>query len=74
VDLHHHPYEETFVIRDGAATFTVDGEQVEAGAGQIVVVPARAVHGFVNSGDGVLHQVSIHPCDQVEQEFLDGQG
>lgn len=55
VDLHHHPYEETFVIQNGAATFTVDGDQVEA-------------------GDGVLHQVSIHPCDHVVQELLDGQG
>lgn len=72
VGLHHHPYEETFVIQEGVAMFAVDGEQVEARAGQIVIVPAGAVHGFVNSGDVVLHQVSIHPCDHVVQEFLDG--
>jgi quercetin dioxygenase-like cupin family protein len=69
--LHRHPYEETFIVEEGSATFTVNGETVEARAGQIVVVPAGAAHGFVNSGDGVLRQVSIHPSDHMVQEWVE---
>ena len=68
--LHRHPYEETFVIQEGRATFTADGETIDAEAGQIVVVPAGAAHRFENSGSGVLSQVSIHPCDHIVQEDL----
>jgi quercetin dioxygenase-like cupin family protein len=69
--LHRHPYEETFIIEEGSATFTVDGETVEAQAGQIVVVPAGAAHCFVSSGDGALRQLSIHPSDHMVQEWLE---
>ena len=69
--LHRHPYEETFIVEEGHATFTVDGEAIEADAGQIVVVPAGAAHGFVSSGDGELRQVSIHPSEVMVQEWLE---
>ena len=69
--LHRHPYEEIFVIQEGTATFTVDGASTEAGAGQIVVVPAGAAHRFVSSGDGVLRQVNIHPRDHFVTEWLE---
>jgi quercetin dioxygenase-like cupin family protein len=69
--LHHHPYEETFIVQEGHVTFTADGETIEAGAGQIVVVPAGAAHSFVNSGDDVLRMVTIHPSDHVIQEWLE---
>lgn len=71
VPLHHHPYEEVFIVREGTATFTVDGEEVEAGSGRVVVVPAGAAHGFANNGEGPLKLVSIHPRDHVEQEWLE---
>ena len=69
--LHRHPYEETFIVEEGSATFTVDGETIEARAGHIVVVPAGAAHGFVSSGNGALRQVSIHPSERIVQEWLD---
>jgi mannose-6-phosphate isomerase-like protein (cupin superfamily) len=69
--LHRHPYPETFVVEQGSATFTVDGETIEAYAGQIVVVPAGAAHKFVSSGPGPLHQLGIHASDRVIQEDLD---
>jgi quercetin dioxygenase-like cupin family protein len=37
--LHTHPYEETFVIHDGSATFTAGEETVEAEPGMIIIVP-----------------------------------
>jgi mannose-6-phosphate isomerase-like protein (cupin superfamily) len=69
-DLHRHPYDETFVMLEGSATFTVDGEQIEATAGEIVVVPANTPHKFKSTGDGMLRQVTIHPAERMEQEDL----
>ncbi len=69
--LHRHPYEETFVIQEGEATFSVDGEEIAGRGGQIVVVPPGAAHKFTNTGDGVLRMVSIHPSDHFIQEDLE---
>jgi quercetin dioxygenase-like cupin family protein len=68
--LHRHPYPETFVVERGSVTFTVDGEEIEAVAGQIVIVPAGAAHGFVSTSDDHA-QVSIHPSDHVIQELVE---
>ena len=69
--LHRHPYEETFIIEEGTATFTIDGEEIVADAGEIIVVPAGAAHSFVNSGEEPLRQLSIHPSDHFVQEWLE---
>jgi mannose-6-phosphate isomerase-like protein (cupin superfamily) len=68
-DLHRHPYEETFVILEGSAAFTVDGETLEAAAGTILVVPPGAAHKFVVGRDG-LRSVNIHSRDRMSQEDL----
>src|ERR671939_761368 len=60
VSQHRHPYPEVFVVQDGEAIFTVDGDAVVAGAGRIIVVPAGASHGFEGTGDRKLEMVSIH--------------
>jgi quercetin dioxygenase-like cupin family protein len=70
--LHRHPYEETFIVEEGTATFVVDGKTVLARTGQVVVVPAGAAHSFVNSGHGTLRQVSVHPSDRMIQEWVEG--
>jgi quercetin dioxygenase-like cupin family protein len=69
--LHRHPYEETFIVQEGTATFRVDGNQVEVPSGEVLVVPAMAAHGFTNSGKGLLRLVSIQPSDHVVQEWLE---
>jgi quercetin dioxygenase-like cupin family protein len=69
--LHTHPYEETFIVQRGEADFTVDGETVHARAGQIVVVPAGAAHGFKGASDDPLEQVSIHPAPEMATEWLE---
>jgi quercetin dioxygenase-like cupin family protein len=68
---HRHPYEETFIVEAGTASFTVDGETVDVGADQIVVVPAGAVHGFVNSGADTLRLISIQPAARMVVEWVD---
>ena len=68
--LHRHPYDETFIVEAGSATFTVAGETFELGAGQIAVVPANTAHKFV-SGEG-FRLISITPADRMVQEDLEG--
>ncbi len=70
--LHRHPYDETHILEEGHATFTVDGASVELEAGHSLVVPAGAAHTLVNSGDGPMRLVSIHPAERMEQEWLRG--
>jgi mannose-6-phosphate isomerase-like protein (cupin superfamily) len=70
-DLHRHPYEEVFIMYEGVATFTVGDDTVEAGPGEIVVVPPNTPHKFKNSGDVRIRQVGIHPSPEVIQEDLE---
>lgn len=69
--LHRHPYEETFIIQEGEARFRVGQEEIEARAGQIVVVPAGTPHGFVNTGRDILRQINIHPAARMQTEWLE---
>ncbi len=58
--LHTHPYAEVFVVQAATLTFTVGEETVEAGAGQIVIVPAGVPHQFTNrSTETVQHIESM---------------
>jgi mannose-6-phosphate isomerase-like protein (cupin superfamily) len=70
--LHRHPYAEVFIVQEGQATFTLDGEQVEAGPGDILVAHANQPHAFVNSGTGPLRQVDIHLSPTFSTEWLEG--
>ena len=69
--LHRHRYREVFVLLEGEATFTLDGEQRVVRAGEIVVAPAGAAHRFVNIGQGRLRQVNIHEHARFETEWLE---
>jgi quercetin dioxygenase-like cupin family protein len=68
--LHRHPYAETFVIRRGSATFTVDGETVVGRAGQVLVVPAEVPHAFHTGPDG-YEGVHIHANPTFVTEWLE---
>ena len=69
--LHRHPYEEIFVVGEGKATFTIDGEEIEAGTGDIVVAPAGKAHRFRNSGSDQLRLTAIHASPRFETEWLE---
>jgi mannose-6-phosphate isomerase-like protein (cupin superfamily) len=69
--LHRHPYAEVFVIQEGRATFTVEGQTIDAAAGQVVVARPGEAHKFVNSGDGPLKQLDIHASDRFITEWLE---
>lgn len=69
--LHRHPYSETWIVRSGKARFTADGESIEAGPGDIVVVSSETPHKFKNVGAERLDMVCIHASPRMIQEDLE---
>jgi mannose-6-phosphate isomerase-like protein (cupin superfamily) len=70
-DLHRHPYSETWVVRSGKARVTADGEDIEAGPGDILVVTPGTPHKFKNAGTERLDIVCIHASPRIIQEELE---
>jgi mannose-6-phosphate isomerase-like protein (cupin superfamily) len=70
VELHIHPYPETFLLLEGRGRWTAGDEVVEAGANQMLVVPPETPHGFRNIGEEPLLVVSVHESGTVQQTFL----
>jgi len=69
-DLHRHPYSETWIVRSGKVRMSADGEDLEAGAGDIVLVPSETPHKFKNIGPEKLDIICIHASPRMIQEEL----
>ena len=69
--LHKHPYDETWVVTDGNLTFQAGDEQLEAGPGDIVIVPAETPHKFTNHGPEQANLVCIHANPTFETQWLE---
>ena len=67
---HRHPYDEVQFIREGRRLWVVEGEEFEAGAGDILVIKAGEVHGFRCIGEGPLAQLDVHLSPRFIQENL----
>ena len=67
---HRHPYDEVQFVQSGRGLWTVNGEEFEAGAGDILVIKAGEVHSFTCIGDGPLVQVDVHLSPRFIQENL----
>jgi mannose-6-phosphate isomerase-like protein (cupin superfamily) len=52
---HSHPVEEVLTVREGEADMWIGDAHVTVLAGQSLLIPARLLHGFRNSGNGTLH-------------------
>jgi len=57
---HRHPYDEVQFIQSGRGRYVVNGQEFEAGAGDILVIKAGEVHGFTVIGDEPLVQLDVH--------------
>lgn len=68
---HRHPYDEVQFVRSGRGIWKVNGEEFEAGAGDILVIKAGEVHSFRQVGDEPLVQVDVHLSPRFIQENLD---
>jgi|SRR5579859_1498103 len=69
--LHRHPYDETWVVVEGNLTFQAGDEHMDAGTGDIVVVPPHTPHKFTNQGPGPSRLVCIHASPTYETEWLE---
>ena len=69
--LHRHPYDETWVVQDGNVTFQVGEDRLQAGPGDIVIVPPDAAHKFTNDGPGRSSMVCIHANPTMVTEWLE---
>jgi mannose-6-phosphate isomerase-like protein (cupin superfamily) len=70
IELHVHPYPETFVLLEGHGRWTAGDDVVELHADQMLVVPPETPHGFRNTSEHPLLVVSIHESGTLEQTFL----
>lgn len=69
VELHVHPYPETFLLLEGRGRWTAGDDVVELEPEQMLVVPPETPHGFRNIGDEPLLVVSVHESNELEQTF-----
>ncbi len=67
---HRHPYDEVQFVRQGRGLWTVNGEECEAGAGDIRVLTAGELHGFRCIGEEPLVQLDVHLSARFIQENL----
>ncbi|MFC4949622.1 cupin domain-containing protein [Pseudonocardia sp. GCM10023141] len=56
----HHGEEETFVLLDGAMSFTVAGTTHDAGPGSVLYVPRDTPHSYRNTGDGPARMLFLY--------------
>jgi len=70
IEMHVHPYSETFVLLEGNGRWTVGEEVAELRPDQLLVVPPETPHGLRNVGDVPLLVVSVHESGELVQTFL----
>jgi quercetin dioxygenase-like cupin family protein len=71
--LHQHPYPETCIVLAGQAAMFVDGKEIVAAAGDIVVIAPATPHCFTAIGDQRLDMVCIHASDHFVIEKIPSQ-
>lgn len=67
---HRHPYDEVQFVTEGRGLYVVNGEEFEAGAGDILVIKAGEIHSFRCIGTTPLVQIDIHLSPRFIQENL----
>ena len=65
------PRQTRLAIRSVTKRFTVGDEEIEASAGQIVIVPPGTPHKFTNLGPGPLESTDIHENGHFITEWLE---
>lgn len=69
--LHRHPYDETWVVVAGNLTFQAGDDQLDAGSGDIVLVPSGVPHKFINHGRNRANLICIHANPTFDTEWLE---
>lgn len=68
VPVHHHESEQISIILEGALKFEVDGREVIARAGEVLVTPSHVPH----SAFALEDTIAIDIFSPVRQDWLDG--
>ena len=71
VPLHRHDCEELIIVHAGRGTYTVGDATVEAGAGEVVVIPTGVPHRWVNHTQEPLVHTAVFPTDRFALEEID---
>jgi quercetin dioxygenase-like cupin family protein len=69
--LHRHPYDETWIVREGNLTFQLGDECHHAGPGDIIIAPPGVPHKFTNDGPARANLVCIHASPTMSTEWLE---
>ena len=56
----HQGEDDAFYVLEGELLFTVEGDELVAGAGMFVLVPPGVEHTFANRSDAVARFVNVH--------------
>lgn len=71
VDLHRHPaFQETFIVLEGRFDFDVAGERRSLAAGELLVVPRGAPHGFTCTSAQAGRMLTISTPARVFESFV----
>jgi len=73
-ELHTHDVDHVLVMRAGRMRWTVDGEVVEAGAGDVIVAPAGTEHGFEVMGGEPVKLLCIESPNPEAERAATGSG
>lgn len=71
IPLHRHAYEELFIVHGGWGTYTVGDQVVEAGPGDVVLIPSGVLHRFANNADETLYHTAVHSTGTFALEYLE---
>ena len=69
--LHHHDAEELIIVHAGRGTYTVGETTVEAGPGDVIVIPSGVPHRWVNSGEAPLVHTGIFSTSSFAMDVVD---
>lgn len=68
VPLHHHVNEQISMVMQGLLKFELEGQELVAGAGEVLVIPSNVPHRVVAIEDSV----AIDVFSPIRQDWLDG--
>jgi len=69
VSLHSHDCDELILVHVGRGTYTVGETTIEAGSGDLVVIPAGVPHRWVNQTEEPLVHTAIFPTATFALEY-----
>ncbi|MCR9136704.1 MAG: cupin domain-containing protein [Alphaproteobacteria bacterium] len=67
---HHAGEDESFFVLEGQFEFFIDGQTINAGAGDFVKIPDGAVHAFTCTGDHPGRLIGVNAPGQMHDMFF----